>query len=70
MQRSFRFDVLACPRCSGRLRLIALNHQPSIIERILRHLGLPAEVSVMRPARVPPGWSESDAAPMTSSFDA
>jgi hypothetical protein len=70
MRRSFGFDVLACPRCAGRLRLIALIQQPAIIQRILRHLELPAEVPVMKPARDPPLWGEGDAAPMTSSFDA
>jgi hypothetical protein len=27
MRRTFGFDVLACPRCGGRLRLIALIEQ-------------------------------------------
>jgi hypothetical protein len=47
-----------------------LIQQPAIIQRILRHLELPAEVPVMKPARDPPLWGEGDAAPMTSSFDA
>jgi hypothetical protein len=54
MQRSFGFDVLACPRCGGRLELIALIEDPSVIRRILRHLGLPTEVPAARPARPPP----------------
>ena len=54
MRRTFAFDVLACPRCGGRLRLIALIEQASVIERILRHLGLPTEVPEPRPARAPP----------------
>ena len=33
MRRSFGFDVLACPRCGGRLRLIALVEEASVIER-------------------------------------
>ena len=36
MRRTFRFDVLACPRCGGRLRLIALIEQVAVIECILR----------------------------------
>ena len=36
--------MLACPRCGGRLRLIALIEEASAIQRILRHLGLPTEV--------------------------
>ena len=52
--RSFGFDVLACPRCGDRLELIALIEDPSVIRRILTHLGLPAEVPTARPARPPP----------------
>jgi hypothetical protein len=54
MQRSFGFDVLACPRCGGRLRLIALSEEPRVIRRILGHLGLPTEVPEARPSRAPP----------------
>jgi len=54
MRRTFGFDVLACPRCGGRLRLIALIEQVAVIERILRHLDLPAEIPASRPARAPP----------------
>lgn len=54
MQRSFGFDVLACPRCGGRLRLIALIEEARVIHRILGHLGLPTEVPAACPARPPP----------------
>ena len=54
MRRSLALDVLACPRCGGRLTLIALIEDPVVIVRILRHLGLPTELSEARPARAPP----------------
>jgi Putative transposase len=54
MARTFGLDVLACPRCSGRLRLVALIDQAAVIGRILRHLGLPVELPPPRPARAPP----------------
>jgi hypothetical protein len=54
MQRTFGFDVLACPRCGGRLRLIALIEEAAVIGRILRHLGVPTEIPAPRPARAPP----------------
>jgi hypothetical protein len=54
MQRTFGLDVLACPRCGGRLRLIALIEQPAVIKRVFGHLGLPTELPVPRPARPPP----------------
>ena len=54
MRRTFGFDVLTCPRCGGRLRLIALIEQASVIQRIVRHLGVPAETPEPGPARAPP----------------
>ena len=59
MQRSFGCDVLACPRCPGRLRLVALIRAPDVVGRILRHLGLPDTVPTRRRARdapVPLDW--------------
>ena len=47
--------MLSCPRCRGRLRLVALIHAPAVIARILHHVGVSAAVPVMRPARDPPG---------------
>jgi Putative transposase/Transposase zinc-binding domain len=53
MRRTFGIDVLECPRCGGRLRLIALIEQARAVERILRHLGLPDRPKP-RAARAPP----------------
>ena len=58
MHRAFAIDVLACPRCGGRLRLIATLHDPAVIRRILAHLGLSR--SGQSPGPAPP---ESSAAP-------
>jgi hypothetical protein len=54
MQRSFGFNVLACPRCGDRLELIALIEDPKVIRRLLSHLGVPTEVPAACPARPPP----------------
>jgi hypothetical protein len=54
MQRGFGFDILACLRCGGRLRLVALIEEAAVVGRILRHLGLPTEIPPPRPARAPP----------------
>jgi hypothetical protein len=51
MRRTFGLAVLACPRCDGRLRLEALIEQAAIVQRILRHLGLPREVPEPRQPR-------------------
>jgi hypothetical protein len=40
MHRAFAIDVLACPHCGGRLRLIGTLHDPAAIRRILAHLGM------------------------------
>ena len=40
MHRAFGLDLLACPRCGGRLRLFATISDPAIVEQILAHLGL------------------------------
>ncbi len=61
MQRTFKFDVLACPRCGGRLRLIALIAQVPIIQRILRHLGLPFEIPTPTSVRAPPLMNDDSA---------
>ena len=54
MRRSLGLDVLACPRCGGRLTLIALIDDPAVVGRVLQHLGLSTEVPKARPARAPP----------------
>jgi hypothetical protein len=54
MRRTFGLDVLACRRCGGRLRLIAVIGQAHVVERILRHLGLPTDRPEPRPGRAPP----------------
>ena len=36
MRRSMGLDVLACPRCGGLLRLIAVIDDPAVVERVLR----------------------------------
>jgi len=54
MRRAFEVDVLVCPRCGGRLRLVSLLEASTVTARILRHLRLPSEVPAARPARAPP----------------
>jgi hypothetical protein len=40
MHRAFGVDVLACPHCGGRLRLIATLHDPAVIRKLLAHVGM------------------------------
>jgi hypothetical protein len=54
MHRAFEIDVLACPRCGGRLRLVTTVTDPHVIHAILTHLGLPPEVPHPDPPQPPP----------------
>ena len=54
MRRVFSIDVLHCPHCGSRRRLIALITNLLVARRILRHLGLPSEPSTIAAARPPP----------------
>jgi hypothetical protein len=38
LKRVFAIDVLTCPRCGGRLRIIADVTDPGVIKKILDHV--------------------------------
>jgi hypothetical protein len=42
IKRVYEMDPLACPRCGGRMKVIAFIEPPQgdVIEKILRHCGL------------------------------
>ena len=54
MRRVFGFEVLRCPACKGRRRLVSMIMQRSVIVRILAHLGLATDPPPIQPARAPP----------------
>ena len=58
MRHTFAVDVLACPRCGGRMRVVATIDDPVVVRKILTHLGLATDVPASRP---PPsdlfGWT-------------
>jgi hypothetical protein len=54
LKRVFEIDVLTCPWCGGKRRLIALITDGAVVRRILEHLGLPTAAPVLAPARSPP----------------
>ncbi len=41
LKRVFKIDVEHCPHCGGTLKIIAAIEEPSVITKILAHLGLP-----------------------------
>jgi hypothetical protein len=51
MRRVFEIDVLECPRCSARMRIIAHIHPPTATRAILECLGLPIRAPPVAPAR-------------------
>ncbi|MGD0680383.1 MAG: hypothetical protein ABSC94_33840 [Polyangiaceae bacterium] len=53
LRRSFSVDVLECPTCHGRLRMIALVTEREPVRRILAHLGMPTEPPPVARARDP-----------------
>ena len=59
MKRTFKVDVLSCPECGGRMKLIALigTDQDDVIEKILRSMGLETQMRARAPARDPPDGS-------------
>ena len=40
IKKIWEVDPLSCPRCAHEMKIISLIHEPAVIERILRHLGL------------------------------
>jgi hypothetical protein len=40
LKRAWRVDALECPKCGGRMGLIAVILDPKVAAKIVRHLGL------------------------------
>ncbi|XYI02298.1 hypothetical protein ACMHYB_22050 [Sorangium sp. So ce1128] len=59
MSRTFAIDVLECPACKGRMKLVALLTEPSSIARFLTALGEPTDVAGRSPNRGPPYWKST-----------
>ena len=49
-----RIDVLACPRCGGRMVVLATIDDPALIAQILTHLGLALAPGEPALGRAPP----------------
>jgi putative transposase/transposase-like zinc-binding protein len=50
IRRVFAADVLECPRCGGRMRILAAIQNPRAIRDILDHLGLPSRAPPIAPS--------------------
>ena len=60
LQRVFQIDVLRCPRCQGRMTVLAAINDSAVAQKILRHLGLPTKGPRCAPARAPPDMFDFD----------
>jgi hypothetical protein len=56
LARTFGVDVLACPKCQGRMKLLAMVKDPASIARYLAAVGEATEVPRRSPNRGPPYW--------------
>ncbi len=56
LQRTFALDVLTCPSCKGRMRLLAVVKNPLSIARYLAAAGELTDVPSRAPGRGPPYW--------------
>jgi hypothetical protein len=62
LQKVFAVDVLACPRCNGRLKVIAYINEPAVAKQILDHLGLESQAPPPKKA-APTGADEVQPGP-------
>jgi hypothetical protein len=52
LKRTFDIDVLDCPKCHGRMKLLAMITDGKSVERYLTKLGEPTDVPALVAARV------------------
>jgi len=50
----FLVDALDCPKCHGRMRILAVIMKAEVVQRLLGNLGLPTEPPRISPPRAPP----------------
>ena len=56
LARTFAVDVLTCPSCHGRMRLLAVIRDPAQVARYLAAVGEATELPRRSPGRGPPYW--------------
>jgi len=60
LKRVIEIDFETCHQCSGQMKIIAAIEDPSVIKKILEHLGLPSKPPMPWPARGPPQNGDHD----------
>ncbi len=54
LKRSFSIDIMTCVGCGGKMRFVSHIEEPTVVTRILGHLGLPTKAPRRFPPRAPP----------------
>jgi hypothetical protein len=54
LKRVFMTDALTCPKCTGRMTIVAAVTKPEAMRKILDHLGIASEAPRQTAARPPP----------------
>ena len=57
--KNFKIDVLECPTCKGRMKLVAMITEPRNVARFLSALGEPTDVPARSSNRGPPYWKST-----------
>jgi hypothetical protein len=60
LARIYEAFPLTCPQCGTEMRIVAFITEASPVQRILNHIGEPAQPPRIAPARGPPPWEEDD----------
>jgi hypothetical protein len=42
LKRVFNIDIEVCPKCRGKIKIIAAMEDPKVIKKILDHMNLPS----------------------------
>jgi len=53
LKRVLDLDALVCPKCDTPMLVLAFITDPAVVQRILRHLGIPTDPTTLAPARCP-----------------
>jgi hypothetical protein len=59
LKRTFEVEVLQCPLCQGRMKLLAMITDMNSIARYLAKLGEPTDVPARSAGRGPPYWKST-----------
>ena len=69
MKRVFAIDVLECPRCRRRMRILAAVQPPDTTSTIFACLDLPVRAPPLAPARRDDGFDDEAADHSTADFE-